>query len=327
MSALPEMTCTEDVDAGVLDLQVLQLRRESREVLSVLLADPDGCVLPVWEPGAHVDLVLGDVLRQYSLCGDPGDPMTYRVAVLRESRSSGGSRYVHDLLRPGDMVEVGGPRNNFRLGADHDRYVFVAGGIGITPLLPMIAQVDRAGQPWHLHYGGRSRVSMAFLDELSRYRNRVSLVFEDLDGRPDLDALLTDQPPGTGIYACGPEGLVQAIEQRCASWPPGMLHVERFRPRPVSGGLADAPFTVECARSGIEVVVPAGESILDAVQMGGVRLPNACREGICGSCATRVLSGAVEHRDSVLSAAEQLAGDRLMTCVSRAAGPRLVLDL
>jgi ferredoxin-NADP reductase len=315
----------DDVDAWVLELSVVQLRLEADGVISIELTDPDGGLLPAWEPGAHVDLLLGDVIRQYSLCGDPGDRTSYHVAVLREAVSRGGSAYVHERLHPGELIEVGGPRNHFRLD-DHDDYVFIAGGIGITPIRPMIGEVRRRGRPFRLFYGGRSRSSMAYVDELARAGPGVSIVAEDEHGMLDLPAILPKASPGSGTYVCGPAGLLEAVEVRCAAWPAGALHTERFKARDRSDTV-DRPFVAECARSGVEVPVPAGVTLIDALEAVGIRLPNACRDGVCGSCETRVLAGGIEHRDSVLSAAERQRQDRMMTCVSRAAGERVVLDL
>jgi tetrachlorobenzoquinone reductase len=315
----------DDTDAWVLELSVLQLRLEADGVTSLELTDPEGGLLPSWKPGAHIDLLLGAVTRQYSLCGDPGDRTSYHVAVLREQVSRGGSAYVHDRLHVGELLEVGGPRNHFRLD-DHDDYIFIAGGIGITPIRPMIYEVRRRGRPWRLFYGGRSRSSMAYIAELARSGPGVTVVAEDERGMLDLPAILPEPSPGTGIYACGPPELLEAIEKRCAAWPIGALHTERFQARDRSGAV-DRPFVAECARSGVQVAVPAEVALIDALEAAGIRLPNVCRDGLCGSCETRVLAGGIEHRDSVLSAAEQQQQDRMMACVSRAADERVVLDL
>ncbi|MFE2441141.1 PDR/VanB family oxidoreductase [Streptomyces sp. NPDC021218] len=313
---------------GVLDLRVEQLRRESDGVVSVTLADPGGAALPAWTPGAHLDLVLPGVTRQYSLCGDPGDRYTYRFAVLREERSQGGSRYVHETLRVGDLVEVGGPRNRFAL-VPAERYVFLAGGIGITPLLPMVAAAEAGGARWSLAYGGRRRSSMAFLDELAAYGDKVDVVIEAERGPLDLDTLLGTPRPDTAVYCCGPEGLLAAVERRCASWPEGSLHLERFAAKPAEAGdfAPDGEFDVVCERAGTSVRIPAGRSILDCLDEAGIVVPSACREGVCGSCETKVLAGAVEHRDSLLTATERESGHTMMLCVSRAVSGELVLDL
>ncbi|GAA4542498.1 PDR/VanB family oxidoreductase [Pseudonocardia xishanensis] len=303
-------------DEGVLDLEVIELRRESDRVLSVLLADPARRLLPEWAPGAHIDLGLPEHVRQYSLCGDPADRRTYRIAVLREDASRGGSEYVHAVLRPGERVEVGGPRNHFPL-VPAAEYVFVAGGIGITPLLPMIEAVRAAGLSWRLLYSGRSRGSMAFLDRLGT-DERIDI----RGGRFDLVAALGLPRAGVAVYCCGPAPLIEAMEHACADWPAGTLHVERFAAT-ARDTTDDVPFDVVAQRSGVRVTVPAGESALDVLEAAGVELPNACREGICGSCETPVLAGLPEHRDELT---EPDAVDRVMPCVSRARTPELVLD-
>ncbi|MBY8856783.1 PDR/VanB family oxidoreductase [Nocardia sp. CA2R105] len=308
--------------SGVLELQVIALRQESDGVLSVELADPGRRLLPAWEPGAHIDLGLPDSMRQYSLIGDPAQRHIYRIAVLREPDSSGGSRYVHELLRPGELVEVGGPRNHFRL-ADARRYLLIAGGIGITPLLPMIQRLEADGQDWRLLYGGRSRRSMAFLPTLAAYGEKVAIQPFDEVGHLDLAAALGEPVEDTAVYCCGPAGLIDAVEQRCVDWPPGTLHVERFSAQPRSDeDLQD--FELVLARRDRRLSVPAESSALDVLEAAGVPVASACRDGVCGSCETRVLGGVPLHRDSLT---EPGRTDVMMPCVSRARTPELVLDL
>jgi ferredoxin-NADP reductase len=289
------------------------------------LSDPSGSALPAWTPGAHIDLVpAGGIVRQYSLCGDPADRTVWRIAVLREPAGRGGSVAVHDRLREGDLVEVDGPRNHFPL-VPAPRYLFVAGGIGITPLLPMIAAASAAGADWRLHYGGRSRGSMAFRSALcSAYGARVSVHPQDEAGLLDLDAILAGEPAGTPVYCCGPEPLLTAIEQRCAGRP---LHVERFAAKEHGEPVRAGSFEVELARTGRTLTVPPGTSILRAVEDAGVELLWSCTEGTCGTCETAVLGGEVDHRDSLLTAEERAANDTMFICVSRAVGPRLILDI
>lgn len=311
------------------ELVVRSMTWEADGVMSVTLTGLGGAPLEPWEPGAHLELDLGKWTRQYSLCGDPADSGAYRIGVLHEPDGRGGSAYVHEELRPGGTVRVRGPRNRFPL-EDAPRYLFLAGGIGITPLLPMIGRAAARGVPWRLVYGGRSRETMAFLPELARYGDSVTVVPEDRDGRPDLDEILAELESGTAVYCCGPEGLLTAVEQRCRTRPPdGGLHVERFAaaPRDAAQDGEDTAFEVECAGSGLTVRVPADEGVLDALERAGVQVPNACREGICGSCETRVLAGVPDHRDGLLTDAEREAGKTMMPCVSRCLSDRLVLDL
>ncbi len=305
---------------------VRQLRLEADGVVSVSLTRADGLPWPAWEPGAHVDVVLPTgITRQYSLCGSPGERDTYRIAVRREARSRGGSEYVHAFLRPGQKLAIRGPRNNFPL-QDHDRYLFIAGGIGITPILAMARETAARGAPWRLVYAGSSAARMAFTDELAELGGTVECYESDRTGRIPLDELLSQPQPGTGVYACGPEPLLAAIAEHMTQWPPGALHVERFASRP-KVTRPDTEFEVRCARSGKTVTVPPGRSILDVLADAGVPVSASCREGLCGTCETAVLDGIPDHRDDILDEQERAANDRMFICVSRAAGPRLELDI
>ncbi|MDT7705745.1 MAG: hypothetical protein QOG20_1352 [Pseudonocardiales bacterium] len=311
------MTLTAEALAEVETTAVVGDRHEAADGVVVLTLRGD---LPPWEPGAHVDLVTPEGPRQYSLCGDPADEGVWRIGVLREPDGRGGSAFVHDELLPGTTVRVRGPRNHFPL-LPSPSYLFIAGGIGITPLLPMI---DAAGADWRLVYGGRTRTSMAFLDALQP-DPRVTVAPQDETGLLDLDALLGEPRADTLVYCCGPEPLLAAVEERCASWPAGSLRVERFAPKPVAG--ASTSFEVELTQSGVTLTVPADRSILDVVEEAGVTVLSSCSEGTCGTCETAVLDGEIDHRDSVLTTDEQSEGDCMMICVSRASCARLVLDL
>ena len=293
-------------------------------VVRLELVDPAGDALPAWEPGAHLDLHLpGGLVRQYSLCGDPDDRSRWHVAVLREPEGRGGSACVHDKVAVGDELPVGGPRNHFPL-VDAAEYLFIAGGVGITPIRPMISAAERAGRPWRLLYGGRTRASMAFREELAGYGERVHLRPQDEHGLLDLDDALARIGPEAAVYCCGPEPLLRALEERV---PAQRLHVERFAPKEVAAGAGDEDFELVLNSSGRRVAVPAGCSVLAALEAAGVQVLSSCQEGTCGTCETGVLEGIPDHRDSVLSEAEQAAGDVMMICVSRAVSPRLVLDL
>lgn len=300
--------------------------RAADGVVALDLSDPAGGELPAWTPGAHVDLILADgLVRQYSLCGDPADRTTWRIAVLREPEGRGGSAYVHDELHPGTTILARGPRNHFPL-LPAPGYLFIAGGIGITPVIPMIAAVD--GAPWKLVYGGRTAASMAFARELhAAHGDRVELRPQDEHGLLDLDGLLAQEPPDTLVYCCGPAPLLEAVERRCADRPPGTLHVERFTPKDAGEPALAESFEVELAVSGRTLTVPPGRSILEVVEEAGVQVLSSCHEGTCGTCETAVLAGEVDHRDSLLTADERAANDTMFICVSRAACPKLVLDL
>jgi ferredoxin-NADP reductase len=245
------------------DLAIRDRRDESTSVISLTMERIDGRPLPRWEPGAHIDLMLDrGLVRQYSLSSDPADRERWRIGVLREPRSRGGSEYVHNNLRSGSTVRVSTPRNNFPLRAAHS-YLFIAGGIGITPVLPMISRAHAAGADWSLLYGGRSRTSMAFLDELAAYGDQVTVVPEDESGLLDLAGTLGEPRPGTHVYACGPEPLLQAIEANMSHWPEGSLHLERFAPKAAAAGnTEDHEFIVEFVNSDVTASVPVGKSIL-----------------------------------------------------------------
>jgi ferredoxin-NADP reductase len=310
------------------DLAVQAVEHVAEEVVAVTLADPGGEALPPWTPGAHVDLILEPgLVRQYSLCGSPSDSRTIRVAILKAPDGRGGSAFVHERVRLGSVLRVRGPRNHFPL-VRSPRYLFIAGGIGITPLLPMMAEASAAGAEWTLLYGGRSRSSMAFIDELARYGGQVILVPQDELGILDLDAALGEPRDDTLIYCCGPEGLLTAVEQRCASWPVGALHMERFAAKPAEADAsADQPFELVLARSGLTLTVPSGRSVFDVVQQAGVSILGSCHEGICGTCEQIVLDGDVDHRDSILTQDERARNETMMICVSRCRSKRLTLDL
>jgi ferredoxin-NADP reductase len=311
-----------------LDLEVLLAHKETiaEGVVRLVFRHPTGDQLPPWAPGAHVDLLLRpDLVRQYSLCGDPGDRSVLEVAVLREQAGRGGSAFVHDTLLPGDRLRIRGPRNNFPF-VRAERYLFVAGGIGITPFLSMVAAAEAAGADWRLLYGGRSRSSMAFAAHLRQeYGDRVLLWPRDEAGHPDVAGTLAATDGGTAVYCCGPEPLLAVAEEVCARLPHLQLHLERFSPKEITG--VAAGFDVELARSGLTLTVPADRSILEVAEDAGVPVLSSCREGTCGTCETPVLGGVPDHRDSVLTGEEKAANETMMICVSRSCGRKLVLDL
>jgi ferredoxin-NADP reductase len=305
---------------------VVRAKREIATAVVELTLGGCGQALPDWTPGAHVDVLLPTgSARQYSLlpsarCDE------WRVAVLREAEGRGGSRFIHDDLRVGDRLATCGPRNNFPL-QPADEYLFLAGGIGVTPLVGMAVDAERRGVEWSMLYCGRTRTSMAMADELgARWPNRVDIHSDDERGLPDLAALLTRPRPGTVVYACGPTPFLDAVTAAMTHWPPGSLHVERFTPVEHASS-PDAAFEVELRTSGRVLTVPAGRSALEVIQEAGVQVLSSCTEGTCGTCETVVLEGEVDHRDAVLSPEEQAASETMMICVSRARGSRLVLEL
>ncbi|NUO45324.1 MAG: oxidoreductase [Streptomyces sp.] len=311
-SPLWPMPALEEPVSGRPRSRALRLLVTSRETVAegVVQLRLEGHDLPRWEPGAHLDLVLpSGLVRQYSLCGDPADTSSYTVATRLVEDGRGGSREVHEQLAEGMEIEVRGPRNRFPLVAA-ESYVFVAGGIGITPVLSMLRALPE-GAEWRLLYCGRSRESMPFVAELERLDGRVTVV----TGVPDLDAL--EVPEGAALYCCGPEGLMAAVEERYPQ-----VRVERFTPRASAPGAA---FELELRRSGRTLKVPADSTVLAAVR---AELPNtlySCEQGFCGTCQQRVLEGEVDHRDELLTDGER--GDSMLICVSRARSERLVLDM
>src|SRR3954470_11777793 len=318
---------TASVGADVATLRVVGKTVVAEDVMTLELAAPSGGRLRDWTPGSHVDLLLPNGLtRQYSLCGDRRDPGTYRVGVLREPAGHGGSAFVHDELAVGDVVGVAGPRNNFPL-VPSEQYLFVAGGIGITPLLPMIAQAELLGADWRLLYGGRRRGSMAFLDELAAYGERVLIRPEDEHGLLDLPQFLGRPRDGVRVYACGPAPLLAAMERACAGRAPHTLRTERFVPGEPATPARTAAFEVELARTGITVTVTPQQTGLDALNGVGVEVLSSCRRGVCGTCETTVLAGRPDHRDALLDDDERNANDCMYVCVSRSRDERLVLDL
>ncbi|MBB3676020.1 PDR/VanB family oxidoreductase [Modestobacter versicolor] len=299
-------------------------------VVALDLVAHNGRDLPAWTPGSHVDVLLRPGLeRQYSLCGDAADRSRWRVAVLREEAGRGGSVALHDEVAVGDRLRVRGPRNHFAFEVTPGtRYRFVAGGIGITPLRAMVAAAEEAGADWTLDHAGRSRSTMAFAAELAAaHPDRVRVHAADEGARLDVAALLAEPRTDTAVYVCGPTRLIDAVEAAAASWPAQALHTERFEAKEFGEPVWTEPFEVELALSGETVTVEPGESVLDAVAGAGVVVLSSCRVGTCGTCETPVLEGPVEHRDSVFTPAEQAEDTAMMICVSRAAGPRLVLDL
>jgi tetrachlorobenzoquinone reductase len=320
-----------DVDpAHTAQLRVERIERAAENVNLLNLVDPGGALLPSWEAGAHLELVLPSGLRrQYSLCGDPTDTRSYTVAVLRVGDGRGGSIEIHDSGLVGRLLEVRGPINRFGL-VDASSYLLVAGGIGVTPIIAMARELRRRGAAWRMVYGARSAAAMVFSAELSALSEQVSLMTEDVEGIPDVASVIAGQPDGTAVYCCGPEPMLRAVEQSCAATPSVTLHTERFAPsgkEPAPTAGSNAPFDIELKRRGVVVHVGPDDNALDVVREVVRNHPYSCHEGMCGSCEVAVLSGMVDHRDDVLSEEERAANDVMMLCVSRALSDRLVIDL
>ena len=307
------------------EVSVAAHRIVAEAVVELSLERVDGITLPYFSPGSHIDLEFGNgIVRQYSLLG--GNDRIWRVAILREPQSRGGSEAAHQL-KTGNRLYVRGPRNHFAL-KNAPGYIFIAGGIGITPLMPMMAAAETAGAHWHLHYGGRRAGSMAYADVLaSAYPGKVTIYPQDVGGLLPLDALVCNPKPETLIYCCGPEPLLQAVEAATAHWPADSLKVERFSPREIEMDGPDKPIEVVLASSGLTVQVGPDQTILEAVTAAGIEVLTSCQEGTCGTCETVVIEGEPDHRDSILTESERVAGKSMMICVSRARSAKLVLDL
>ncbi|MBF6277856.1 MULTISPECIES: PDR/VanB family oxidoreductase [unclassified Nocardia] len=315
--------------ADDLDVVVESIEDVAACVKALTLRPVTGAALPAWQPGSHIDVFLpSGAVRQYSLCGDRHDSDAWRIAVLREpaGKGRGGSEYIHTSLRAGTKIRVGAPRDNFAL-VESQRYLFIAGGIGITPILPMIAHVHEQGATWRLVYGGRTADSMAFRDELERYGDRVEFWPEDRAGLIDLARVLTETPTDTAIYSCGPTALLEALEEHCRDRPAGALHTERFVPKADARTATDTAFEVVLAKQDRTITIPPDKSILHTLEAAGVEVLSSCQQGMCGRCEQTVLEGRPDHRDEVLTPEERESNEYILICVSRCLGERLVLDL
>jgi len=295
-------------------------------VVGLELERTDAAQFPHWDPGAHIDLVLPDgTERQYSLCGDPANRSRWQLGVLLEPNGRNGSRQVHSDIEVGSVLQVRGPRNHFRWVAGV-RYQFIAGGIGITPIVPMLRAAQAAGAEWSLAYSGRSLSTMAFHRELTAaYGARVRLFPADTGARVDLVQLCAEQAPDTLVFCCGPARLLDAVD--ALDWPNGPARTERFFALDPGAREPNESFEIELGLSGLTLTVPPEQTIVEVVEAAGILVISSCREGTCGTCETPVISGEVDHRDSVLTPDEQADNAVMMICVSRSLCPRLVLEL
>jgi tetrachlorobenzoquinone reductase len=317
--------------ASTLRLRVRSITHEAEDILAFELRAEAGTALPAFTAGAHVDVhVPGAGVRCYSLCSDPAEPHRWCIAVRHEPQGLGGSRHLHETLRPGEWLEVGLPRNQFALDESAAGNVFIAGGIGITPLLAMIARSRALATPWTLHYAARTRRHAAFLERLEALagdgsgRVQLHLAHEPGGQRLELDGVIAALPPAAHVYCCGPAPMLEAFQRATAELPRSRVHSEHFGRPPA---LAARGYEVQLARSGRTLQVAPGQSLLDCLIAAGVDAMHSCRAGLCGTCEVRVLQGEPEHRDLVLSEPERAANDRLMPCCSGARSARLVLDL
>ena len=317
------------------ELRVTQMTLEAEGVLSLRLSRIEGNKpLPVWDPGAHIDVYVPDgTTRQYSLCGDARDLSSWQIAVLREPEGRGGSAFIHDELRVGDRLLVTRPKQSFAL-EEAPYHALVAGGVGITPIMAFAEHLDRQGRPFRLVYGGRNEGSMAFRERLGTLGDRVTFLAEDRDGRPDLDEVVKQLPDGGLIYVCGPLALLRAVQSAAeAAHGPDqdLVRFELFTRTGVepkeSAPLDGDSYELVLAKSGHTLRMKPDANILETVLALGIEVENDCRDGICGSCVTSVRSGTVDHQDLVLTRKEQAAMDKMMICCSKPACERLELDL
>lgn len=306
-------------------LRLVEKKKVANDVLEFTLEAENGTTLPPWEPGAHIDISVGGLgYRQYSLCHDAQETNRWRIGVLLESSGLGGSQYLHAAISEGDHIKVRGPRNHFQLQSS-TRYLFVAGGIGITPITSMIKAAEKTQAQYKVIYLGATRSSMAYCDELSK-NPHTTIWAKDEKGRFDVQNLANENPQGLKIYCCGPERLITAVEEACAAFPIGTLNVEYFAAKDQSK-LKNKPFKVELARSKRVLDVPEDQTLLQVLNANGASILSTCSKGTCGTCEVGVLSGVPEHRDTVLTPLEKLEGKTMMPCVSRCATGLLSLDL
>lgn len=312
-------------------VQVSAVSAEARDVLILALCALDGSTLPSFGPGAHIELKLPNgLIKHYSLINDGNAPEHYLVAVGLAAESRGGSAYLHGSVCRGTQLAITGVRNNFQLDPDADAYLFIAGGIGITPIMSMIRWCRSHDRRWRLIYAARSRQRAAFYEDLKRAApEQVDFHFDDeLGGFLDVGKVLAGRPADEQIYCCGPEPLMKAVESATSDRPEGAVHFEWFTaPENSESAESGSSFQVELRSNGRSLDVPTDKSILQVLEENGLEVPFSCREGLCRTCETRICEGEPDHRDYVLSAEERAAGASMMICVSRAKSEKLVLDL
>ena len=300
-------------------VRVTRVTREADEILGVALADVRGRPLPLWTAGAHIELIHERVERKYSLCGAP-EEREYRIAILREPNGRGGSQHFHEVLREGTILQMRGPRNYFRVNESASRHVLIAGGIGITPILAMADRLKRSEVNYEIHYAGRRSRSMAFLERLeAEHGESVRLYLGEAGLRLNLSLVIAGYTPGTQFYACGPSRMICALQDLISGKPEEILRFEHFSVAPAAVSREmEQSFEVELVDSKLTVVVPPGQTMLNALRAVGIDIPSDCEEGLCGTCDVEVIEGTIDHRDRVLTATERAAQRRMLTCCSRA---------
>jgi tetrachlorobenzoquinone reductase len=319
-------TSAESAGDQLIEVRVASITAAARDINVYELSRADGLLLPFASPGAHIDLHLAPgLVRQYSLTVPDPVPAMYAIAVKREAEGRGGSRFVHEQLRPGATVSISAPRNNFPLDENARRNVLIAGGIGITPIWCMVQRLAALGRAWELHYACRSRQDAAFGEALAALAPARLHFDDEAGGVLDIAGIVAAAPADAHLYCCGPLPMLAAFEAATAQWPRGQVHVEYFTPREapaVEGG-----FVVQLRRSGREVCVPPGATILETLRAAGLQPAASCEAGICGTCETRVIAGIPDHRDQWLSDSERASNTTVMICCAGCKSERLVLDL
>lgn len=310
-----------------MQLLVKNIRWEAQAINSYMLEPVDGGLLPIFEPGAHIDVQLKPGLaRSYSLVNDPAIRTYYEIAVHNTPDSRGGSRHIHEEWRVGQIIEASDPKNNFPMVEDATHSVLIAGGIGITPMLPMIARLNKLGRIWELHYVAATPERAAYVDRLEQH-DAANIVYDGVPGnsRLDLKAICDAAPADAHLYCCGPGGMLDAFVSINAERPKGHTHIEYFSAE--TDIASDGGYTLELAKSGKTIIVEEGETMLDALLTAGVDIGFACAEGICGTCEVKVLSGVPDHRDHFLSNEDKAANTSIMVCCSGSKTAHLVLDI
>lgn len=312
-----------------LQVRVASVQRAAQDILAFELEPEAGNALPPFTAGAHIDVELpGLPARQYSLCNAPGERHRYRIAVLKEPASRGGSLHLHEAVKVGDALTISAPKNHFELRPTPGRSLLMAGGIGVTPLLAMAQTLNAEGADWAMHYCARSADRMAFAEALSAAPFSAHLRFHLDDGaaaqRLDPEGLLAGRQPEDQLYVCGPSGFIDWVmaAARAAGWPEAAIHREYFSAS-VEQRDGDSAFEIEIAPTGQRITVAAGQTALDALLAAGLDIPNSCTEGVCGMCMTPVLAGTPDHRDHFLTEGERALNDHFMPCCSRAKTPNL----
>ncbi|MCF4010003.1 PDR/VanB family oxidoreductase [Rheinheimera sp. UJ63] len=321
----------------MLNVKILKRTQEALDIVSFELGNIDGSALPHFDAGAHIDVQINEnTLRQYSLYNSSNEHRTYKIAVLRDANSRGGSQWIHDTLKQGDIIKISHPRNLFSLNTGRHPVLLFAGGIGITPLISMAETLHSLNQAFELHYFARSKEHAAFFSQLANgpFSKNVFFHFEDLRAsqgngvRDILTGRQTDITP-TQIYTCGPNGFMDFIFSTAKElgWPISALHKEVFKADIVEPSTKDKCFTLNLIKSGITIDVSADQTALEALEEAGVEIDSSCEQGVCGSCLTKVLNGVPDHRDHFLSDSERSANDQFTPCCSRALSESLSLDL